>query len=651
MLKRHDMDDRLLLHEYAEKGSEKAFAEIVHRYAGMVYSVCMRELSDPGHAAEASQAAFFSLSRYAKKIRSRTVSGWLMKTAKYTSINLLKREKIRKKYEKKAAEMKQGQEYRTAEWKEVMPVLNNGLVGLSEKDRSAVILRYFQEKSFIDIGNTLGVSEKAAHMRVKRAVEKLRRFFSKKGIILPAAALSGMLSMHAVQAAPASVTEGCMSVAQGPVPESVAHISNGALKMIVLGKVKAVAIALGCAAVVTAAASVAVIHAVRESDPGEKPVHENPAPEADYPDAENLPVIRELPDPFLMQNGNRVSTPADWDKRREEIKDMLQHYQFGRMPPPPGNITAEIKGVYDAYAGGRRTFRKIYLSMGPEKRIVLPLSIVMPEGKGPFPVIIRNNSGSVGFPGSFYREAVRRGYMVVTYDRGDWHGKKGVTHIIQAAYPDYDWGTIAVIAWQGMRVIDYLLTLDSVDGNRIVVAGRGHEGRAVLLHSAFDERVALTVLIRSMGLVVESFRARGKRGLKLSGLIRSYPHYFNQNLGKFTKRTVRLPFDKHFLFTLISPRPIFMMDVMPNNPAGLKGVHQVRLAAGEVYTWMGAEHNIRFLLRDKSEKKRKEDDWPTLLDIADHIFFGRKVENIERFESPSFRNIKPGFSWRAPNSH
>lgn len=644
------MDDRSLLHEYAEKGLEEAFAEIVHRYADMVYSVCMRELSDPEHAAEASQAAFFALSQHAKKIRKKTVSGWLMKTAKYTSINLLKREKIRKKYEKKAAEMTQGQEPRTAEWKEVMPVLNDGLIGLSEKDRSAVILRYFQEKSFIDIGNTLGVSEKAAHMRVKRAVEKLRKFFSKKGVILPAAALSGMLSMHAVQAAPHSVSKGCVSVAKGPVPESVAHISNGALKMIVLGKVKAVAVALGCAAAVTAAASVAVIHSLQKSRPDEPPARESPVREIDYPDAEDLPVIRELPDPFLMQNGSRVSTSAEWNRRREEIKEMLQHYQFGYMPPPRGNMTAETKGSEETYAGGRRTFRKIQLFVGPEKRIVLPVSIVMPEGKGPFPVIIRNNSGTVGFSGSFYSEAVGRGYMIVTYDRGDWHGKKGVTHNIQAAYPDYDWGTIAVIAWQGMRVIDYLLTLESVDRNRIAVAGMGHEGRAVLLHGAFDGRVALTVLIRSMDFVGESFRAREKRGFKLFGLLKAYPHYFNKNLGMFAKRTVCLPFDKHFLFTLVSPRPLIVMDAVPNNPAGLKGIQEIRRAAGEVYAWMGAEHNIRFCIRDKSEKKRKEDEWLTMLNIADHIFFGREPESGKGLETPSFRNIEPEFSWRAPDS-
>jgi len=100
-------------------------------------------------------------------------------------------------------------------WPHIAPLLDDAMAGLSETDRHAVVLRYFDGKSMKEVGAALGGSEDAAKMRVNRAVEKLRKFFAKRGVALPAAALTTAIAAHSVQAAPvglaAAVTTAALS--------------------------------------------------------------------------------------------------------------------------------------------------------------------------------------------------------------------------------------------------------------------------------------------------------------------------------------------------------------------------------------------------------------------------------------------------------
>jgi hypothetical protein len=87
-------------------------------------------------------------------------------------------------------------------WEQMAPVLDEALAGLGEKDRHAVLLRFFEKKSFGEIGAVLGGNENSARVRVVRAVEKLRGFFRRRGVAVSAVALGSALLSNAVQAAP-----------------------------------------------------------------------------------------------------------------------------------------------------------------------------------------------------------------------------------------------------------------------------------------------------------------------------------------------------------------------------------------------------------------------------------------------------------------
>ena len=98
-------------------------------------------------------------------------------------------------------------------WEQIAPLLNDALGQLSEVDRCAVILRFFESKSFQQIGSALGTTEGAAKMRLSRAMEKLREIFQKRGVVVPAGALLVALSTHAAEAAPAGLASSIVASA------------------------------------------------------------------------------------------------------------------------------------------------------------------------------------------------------------------------------------------------------------------------------------------------------------------------------------------------------------------------------------------------------------------------------------------------------
>jgi RNA polymerase sigma factor (sigma-70 family) len=200
-------DDSELLRAYVETASEPAFAALVERHKGLVYASALRQTNDPGLAEEITQAVFVVLARKAVTLRRGVVlSGWLFRATRFAAADALKVERRRVQREQAASlvnpQHSDPRDEDAAAWREIAPVLDESMAHLGETDRHALLLRFFEQKNFADVGRALGLTEDGACKRVHRALEKLRRMLGQRGVVVPAAVVATVLAAHAAPAAP-----------------------------------------------------------------------------------------------------------------------------------------------------------------------------------------------------------------------------------------------------------------------------------------------------------------------------------------------------------------------------------------------------------------------------------------------------------------
>jgi RNA polymerase sigma factor (sigma-70 family) len=194
-----------LLRQFARENSQDAFGEIVRRHLPMVYSAALRQVRSPQLAEDVAQSVFADLAREARALKPDTIlTAWLYAVARRKAIDVIRKESRRQLREQIAVEMN-NMNATADDWKQIAPLLDDAVAALDETDRTAILLRYFENKSLRDVGESLRISDDAAQKRVSLAVERLREFFSKERVAIGATGLVALMSANAVQSAPAAL--------------------------------------------------------------------------------------------------------------------------------------------------------------------------------------------------------------------------------------------------------------------------------------------------------------------------------------------------------------------------------------------------------------------------------------------------------------
>jgi RNA polymerase sigma factor (sigma-70 family) len=188
---------------------------------------------------------FIVLARRAQSINPKYLAGWLVNTSRLASRDAVRSRDRRQKREVEAAQMRseiQRGDEPTAE--QLSPLLDDALAKLNEADRSAVVMRFLQGRSFSQVGQTLGVGDDAARKRVERAVEKLRSYLCKSGAAPGIAGLSVILAAHQATAAPAQLASQAALVISSHSAVAATSIAKGVVWTMTVAKMQLAAVAI-----------------------------------------------------------------------------------------------------------------------------------------------------------------------------------------------------------------------------------------------------------------------------------------------------------------------------------------------------------------------------------------------------------------------
>lgn len=381
------LSDGELLRCYVEEGSEDAFTELVQRHVSMVYLAALRRVGRNAHAAEdVTQAVFTDLARKARSLRGHpSLVGWLYTGTRFAAAQAVRTERRRRAHEEEAHTMNEFDSPPPVSTDRLEPFLDEVLDLLDERDRHAVLLHFFEGRTFAEIGAVLSLSADAARMRVNRALERLRAELARRGVASSAAILTATLSAQSTLAAPAPLALAVASHALRDAGATHAVVSL-AVRLVQAAKSSSF-VPWAATAVVIGAASLA-FYSLEPPSPAAAPLApasqpktaplqsgdaaSNPA-EVPAPDFAPSPSVRPSPPPEPGRSLNPPAAASDFDQLSVEEKNILAMLwaQRNLAPPPNGGVWGlRIGPEAPNFKGCAPLLKKGLVNIGKVRRII-----------------------------------------------------------------------------------------------------------------------------------------------------------------------------------------------------------------------------------------------------------------------------------------
>jgi len=357
-------------------------------------------------------------------------------------------------------------------------------------------------------------------------------------------------------------------------------------------------------------------------------------------------MIKVTPDLLRFDDGRPVDA-ASWQERRGELHRAIVPHEYGGMFPSGQATEAVLRarsgvqsmpGCVNATYTVRTTF-----ASGAE--LCFTLTLLIPPGKGPFPVVLEGDGCWRYFDDEVAARVVARGNIAARFDRTeaaadnkDLYRETGLYCI----FPESRIGVLPAWAWAYHRAVDALLTMPEVRSDAIAITGHSRGGKTVLLAGATDQRIALTNPNGSGigGAGLNRLKAAGSETVDafFSGNI----FWFGDGFKAHRNRDAELPYDQHYLHALVAPRLLLVTDAYEDHPANPPGTYAACLAAREVWKLLGAPQNIGWVIRE-GQHAHTLADFEALLDFMDmHLHQREAPRQFQRRLFPDLGELLHG---------
>ena len=241
------MSDDELLQRFLASGSdgERAFAALVEKYAGLVFTIALRRIGNREVAEEIAQNVFTILARKAWRIRAEAgLASWLHRATMLEAAKHLRTEYRRKRKMDELSKLPAAAPGTEPRWDEILPTLDEVLHKLSGRERDVILRKYFQGQTYAEIARETNRTEAACAKQCSRVLQKLCGILKREGVVLSAGALGAGIATHYVHAAPAGLAQSLSQVALSGTASATSSSTTTALVTIMTTKITATAVCI-----------------------------------------------------------------------------------------------------------------------------------------------------------------------------------------------------------------------------------------------------------------------------------------------------------------------------------------------------------------------------------------------------------------------
>lgn len=366
-------------------------------------------------------------------------------------------------------------------------------------------------------------------------------------------------------------------------------------------------------------------------------------------------VLGKLPDPFIFDDGTKVASIEDWERRRKEIYKTAVELQYGHQPPKPEVLEVE---TLSQSAPGSHVSYKIYTGT-KERNVSFLMKIIRPKTNGKVPAVVCGDAcWAYSHDKDYVSAFTDNGIALVLFNRlelaHDVRGEGRSQGALYKIYPEYDFGALGAWAWGYSRCVDALETLDYIDMSCIAFTGHSRGGKTAMLAGVLDERAAIVNPNETNCGSCSCYRIHMKqicedgterRSETLTDLGNNYPFWIGTGMQEYIGREAELPFDAHYLKALVAPRKLCIWEAASDAWTNTIGSWQTTMAAKEVYKLYKRQENLIWYYRTGAHRHDVCDVKQLVNVIKNHR--GEEELTDTYFKTP-FKQPELIFEWKCP---